>query len=84
MMRRNHTFGSFSSRPSSQQLKYANALASLPKQVLSDILDTLDVCNDSDEPFEHLKNTLLRQFGKSKLQSYSRRAMYNQREKYNQ
>jgi hypothetical protein len=32
----------------SQKLKYANALASLPKQVLRDILDTLDVCNDSD------------------------------------
>jgi hypothetical protein len=27
----------------------ANALASLPKQALRDILDTLDVCNDSDE-----------------------------------
>ncbi len=35
-----------------QKLKYANALASLPKQVLRDILDTLDVCNDSAEPFE--------------------------------
>ncbi len=54
----------------SQKLKYANALASLPKQVLRDILDTLDVCNDSDEPFEFLKNTLLGQFGKSKWQSY--------------
>jgi hypothetical protein len=31
----------------SQKLKYANALASLPKQVLRDILDTIDVCNDS-------------------------------------
>ncbi len=50
----------------SQKLKYANALASLPKQVLRDILDRLDVCNNSDEPFEHLKNTLLGQFGKSK------------------
>ncbi len=29
-----------------QKLKYANALASLPKQVPQDILDTLDVCND--------------------------------------
>ncbi len=48
----------------SQKLKYANALASLPKQVLRDILDTLDVCNDSDEPLDHLKNTLLGQFGK--------------------
>ncbi len=54
----------------SQKLKYANALASLPKQVLWDILDTLDVCNDSDEPFDFMKNTLLRQFGKSKWQSY--------------
>jgi hypothetical protein len=54
----------------SQKLKYANALASLPKQVLRDILDTLDVCNDSDKPFDCLKNTLLGQFGKSKWQSY--------------
>ncbi len=54
----------------SQQLKYANALSSLPKQVLRDILNTLDVCNDSDEPFNFLKNTLLGQFGKSKWQSY--------------
>ncbi len=28
------------------------------------------MCNDSDEPFDHLKNTLLGQFGKSKWQSY--------------
>ncbi len=34
----------------SQKLKYANALASLPKQVLWDILDTLDACSDSGEP----------------------------------
>jgi hypothetical protein len=54
----------------SQKLKYASALASLPKQVLWDILDTLDVCNDSAELFNYLKNTLLRQFGKSKWQSY--------------
>ncbi len=54
----------------SQKLKYANALASLPKQALWDILDTLDVCNDSDEPFDCLKTTLLGQFGKSKWQSY--------------
>jgi hypothetical protein len=26
-------------------------------------LDTLDVCNDSAEPFDFLKNTLLGQFG---------------------
>jgi hypothetical protein len=43
----------------SQKLKYANALASLPKQVLRDILDTLDVCNGSEGSFHHLKNTLL-------------------------
>jgi hypothetical protein len=54
----------------SRKLKYANALASLPKQVLRDILDMLDVCNDSDEPFDCLKTTLLGQFGKSKWQSY--------------
>jgi hypothetical protein len=38
----------------SQKLKYANALANLPKQALRDISDTLDVCNDSDDPFDHL------------------------------
>ncbi len=54
----------------SQKVKYANALASLPKQVLRNILDSLDVCNDSDEPFDFLKNTLLGQFGKSRWQSY--------------
>jgi hypothetical protein len=54
----------------SQKLKYANALASLPEQVLQDILDTLDVCSDLDEPFDFVKKTLLGQFGKSKWQSY--------------
>jgi hypothetical protein len=54
----------------SQKLKYANALASLPKQVLRDILDTIDVCKDSDQPFDLLKDVLLGQFGKSKRQSY--------------
>jgi ABC-type Zn uptake system ZnuABC Zn-binding protein ZnuA len=44
----------------SKKLKYANARASLPKQVLRDILDTLDVCNES----------MLRKFGKRKWQSY--------------
>ncbi len=39
----------------SQKLKYANALANLPKQVLWDILDTIDVCNNSDQPFDLLK-----------------------------
>ncbi len=54
----------------SQKLKYTNALASLPKEVLWDIFDTLDVCSDSDEPFDFLKNALLGQFGKSKWQFY--------------
>jgi hypothetical protein len=39
----------------------------LPKQVLWDIID---VCNDSDQPFDHLKEVLLGQFRKSKWQSY--------------
>jgi hypothetical protein len=43
----------------SQKLKYTNALANLPKQVLRDILDTWDACSESDEPFDYLKNTLL-------------------------
>jgi hypothetical protein len=33
-------------------------------------LDTLNVCNDSAELFNFLKNILLGQFGKSKWQSY--------------
>jgi hypothetical protein len=43
----------------SQKLKYANALARLPKQVLQDILDTVDVCNESDQPFDLLKEICL-------------------------
>jgi hypothetical protein len=54
----------------SQKLMYANALASLPKQVLQEILDTVDVCNKLDQPFDLLKEVLLGQFGKSKWQSY--------------
>ncbi len=50
--------------------EYTNALANLPNQVLQDILDTLDVCNDSDNPFNCFKDALLGQFGKSKWQSY--------------
>jgi hypothetical protein len=53
----------------SQKLKYANALANLPKQVLRDILDTLDVCNESDKPSDCLKKILFGQFRKSKWQS---------------
>jgi hypothetical protein len=40
------------------------------KQIQPDTLDTLDVCNDSDQPFYQLKEVLLGQFGKSKWQSY--------------
>ncbi len=54
----------------SKKLKYANTLASLPKQVLRDILDMINVCNESDEPFDYLKTTLLGKFGKSKWQTY--------------
>ncbi len=54
----------------SQKLKYANVLAILPKQVLWDILNTVDVCNDSDDPFDCLEDALLGQFGKSKWQSF--------------
>jgi hypothetical protein len=54
----------------SQKLRYANALASLPKQVLRYTLDTVDVCNESDEPFDLLKDVSLRHFCKSKWQSY--------------
>jgi hypothetical protein len=54
----------------SQRLKYANTLARLPKRVLQDILDTLNFCNNSAEPFDFLKHTLLGQYGKSKWQSY--------------
>ncbi len=43
----------------SQKLRYANALASLAKQVLWDIFDTIDVCNESHQPFNLLKEVLL-------------------------
>jgi hypothetical protein len=49
----------------SQRLRYCNALASLPKQVLRDILDTVDVCNETDQPFDLLKEVLLGQLGKA-------------------
>jgi hypothetical protein len=39
----------------SKKLRYANALTSLPEQVLRDILDTVDVCNESDQPYDLLK-----------------------------
>jgi hypothetical protein len=54
----------------SLKLNYANALPSLPKQVLRDILDTLEVCNDLDHSFDLLKTVLLGQFGKSKWQYF--------------
>jgi hypothetical protein len=50
----------------SQKLKYVNDLANMPKQVLWDILDMVDACNESDQPFDDLKIVLLGQFGKSK------------------
>jgi hypothetical protein len=53
----------------SQMLRYAHALASLPKQVLRDILETVRVCNESDQCFDLLKDVLLGQFIKSKWQS---------------
>jgi hypothetical protein len=53
-----------------RQVSSRNALASLPKQVLEDILDTVDVCNDLDQPYDLLKDVLLGQFGKSRRQSY--------------
>ncbi len=58
------------SQDSNSDLQNIKSLASLAKQVLQGILDTLDVCNDSDEPFDCLKVTLFGQFGKSKWQSY--------------
>jgi hypothetical protein len=39
----------------SQRLHYANTLANLPKQVLWDILNTVNLCNNSDQPFDDLK-----------------------------
>jgi hypothetical protein len=53
-----------------QKLKYANALANLPKQVLRAILGTVDACIESDQPCDNLKTVMLGQFGKSKWQSY--------------
>ncbi len=53
-----------------QKVRYANAFASLSKQVLLDILDKEDVCNESDQPFDLLKDVLLGHVGKSKSQSY--------------
>jgi hypothetical protein len=53
----------------SQKLRNANAVASLLKQVLRGILDTVDVCIESDQPFDLLKEVLLGQLGKSKCQS---------------
>jgi hypothetical protein len=40
--------------------------ANMPKQVLWDILDMVDACNESDQLFDELKIVLLGQFGKSK------------------
>ncbi len=64
-MRRNLTSGPASSRLSLQRQgsdpKNSNTpmLSSLPKQVLRDILDTLEVCKVLDEHFDWLKDALL-------------------------
>ncbi len=42
----------------------------MPKQVIEDILDKVDACNESDHPLDDLKADLLGQFGKSKWQPY--------------
>jgi hypothetical protein len=49
----------------SQKLRYANALANLAKHVLQDILDTVNACNESDQPFDLLKEVLLGQSEKA-------------------
>jgi hypothetical protein len=54
----------------SQKLKYANPVANLSKQVLWDILDTVNACNELDKLFYDLKAVLLGKLGKSKCQSY--------------
>jgi hypothetical protein len=67
-MRRKRLSGSVSSRLNSLQLvsnhklKYANALANLPKHILQDILDSVDTCYEADQPFEDFKIVLLGQF----------------------
>ncbi len=55
---------------STKSQKLNNALASLPKQVHWDILDTDNVFNKSDQPFDLKKDVLLGKFGKSKWKSY--------------
>jgi hypothetical protein len=73
-MRRNWLSGFASLRHNSPQRvsnrKSANALAILPKQVLRDILDTVNACNESGQPFDDLEVVLLGQFSKSKWQFY--------------
>ncbi len=54
----------------SWKLRYTNTLTHLPKQILRDILDTVDACNDSEQPFDDLKKVFLGQLGKSKWQCY--------------
>jgi hypothetical protein len=50
----------------SKKILYANTLATLPKQVLRDILDTVGAGNGAKRPFDDLKTVLLGKFGKSK------------------
>ncbi len=45
-------------------------LPACPSKSFGTFFDTIEICNDSDEPLDFFKNTLLGQFGKSKWQSY--------------
>ncbi len=70
-MRRNRQYGSAPSRHNLLQRKLSpknleSGHSCQPaKQVLWDILDTVDACDDSEQPFDDLKKVLLRQFGKA-------------------
>jgi hypothetical protein len=72
MIRRNQPSGSASSRRSSPWWASNRKSSSTPIlwPVLWNIVDTADVCNESDQPFDLLKEILLGQFGKSKWQSH--------------
>jgi hypothetical protein len=76
-MRRNWPSGSASSRGSSPQqasnLKSSGTPMLWPaflSKSFRTFLDTVYVCNESDQPFDLLKEVLLGQFRKSKWQSY--------------
>ncbi len=44
------------------EAQVCNALASPPKGILQDILDTVDVCNEPHQPFDLLKDSGERKF----------------------